>query len=195
MTLPPLSIKRANFVLTILLGVMLIISVNVIGAPPLDIRVLTLSGIVFSIKILLNMTATRKDQNSPLAWIFNAFTFAVLFFLTVYTIGLNERAWNGSVESYLNVYTLDPILWALAIIIVGTMLARPLARSLPPQGIKLYILWLIVFMSIVSALSTYLYPRNGMLMHYDDWTKAGMPGKPKPSDPAFWQPLMPYKFF
>lgn len=189
------SYKPANFFLTILLGAVAIISVNVMDAPPSDISVLLLCGVIFSLKIVLNLAATRKDQINPFAWVLNAFSSAVLFFLMIYAIGLNERAWNGGVQSSLNIYTLNPVLWALAIVIVGTMLARPIARSLPLQGIKLYTLWLIIFMGIFCAVCTYLYPRNGMLMFRSDWARAGMPGKPKPSDPAFWQPIMPNKLF
>jgi len=195
MRLAWLSFKLANFVLTILLGAVAIIGVNIIGAPPSDLRVLSLSGIIFCLKIVLNLAASRKDRINPFAWLLNAFSSAVLFFLTIFVIGLNEWAWNGSVPSSMNIYTLTPVLWALAIITIGTMLAQPIARALPLQGIKLYTLWLIIFMSIVSALCTYLYPRNGMLMSYNDWKQAGMPGKPDPSDPAFWQPLRPYKLF
>lgn len=183
--------KLLNFVVTIVLG--LIAAVYAVVAPGglFGPQVLVGCGIIFLAKMALNLALTKGDPLDRPVWIFNAFSSAVLFFATAFVLALNERAWRGSVHGSLNTAVLDVAFEVLLIVFVATILAKPAVKALPWRGFKQSTLWLLILWCVFGAGCAYLYPRNGMLMDYETWIHAGMPGKPSPSDDKFWAPLRP----
>jgi len=128
-----------------------------------------------------------------LRWISMALIAAVLCIVLAFAGALNIHVWlapfgANHIPEGIEVFNFFALLFAGIAAGSGAVLA--ILRKSDLGRIAAVLLWALLASASFSAFCAYMYPRNGVLMPYEMWLKAGMPDCPYPWEAEFWRPLM-----